>query len=791
MAPTATAPDALAATKTAASYTVAVRELCEFTAKRGNLDLRFTPAPTAQEGMASHAAYAKRQPDGYQAEIHLTGEHSPLRVRGRADGYDPAQHRLDEVKTHKGPLERQPASHRELHWAQAKVYGWLLCQQGGHSKLDVALVYIDAGTQQETRLVQGFSALELRQHFEHQCEQFVAWAMQEQAHRSLRDEALAALAFPFGAFREGQRELAEAVYKAAVSGRTLLAQAPTGIGKTVATVFPALKAMPGQRLDRLFFLTAKTSGRQPALEAFARLATDKPGKGLGDLRILELVAREKSCEHPDKACHGDSCQLAHGFYDRLPAARAQALAFERGHPLLLSQGRVKAFAAQQQVCPYYMSLELARWSDVVVGDYNHFFDHGALLHGLTLANQWRVKVLVDEAHNLLSRARTMHSAELLPGALAQARSSPITQSQPAIRKALNAIRRQWLQLGKAASEPYVVLPVFPPKLLAALQQFVGAMNDHWAEHPLDSDAALLHFYFDALLIHRLAETLGDHSMVDLQWPSGRPLGETTAQPRQKGEPVVGIRNVVPAPFLSARFAAAHSTTLFSATLQPMQFHADLLGLPDNHVAVDVASPFRAQQLHVRVARHISTRFQHRHASVSPLVALMAEQFSASPGNYLAFFSSHAYLADVLAAFSHQHAEVPVWSQSRGMSEPDQKAFLARFQAEGQGIGFAVLGGSFAEGVDLPGQRLIGAFVATLGLPQLNPVNHHMRQRMEAMFAGRGDNYTFLFPGLQKVVQAAGRVIRTPQDQGVVWLMDDRFARSEVQDLLPRWWGTPT
>lgn len=765
------------------TYTVAVRELCEFTAKQGDLDLRFTPAPTALEGMAGHAVAASRRGAGYRAEVALSGNYQSLRVRGRADGYDPAQQRIDEVKTFKGRLDRQPASHRHLHWAQAKVYGWLLCEQEQLAHIDVALVYLDVGTQQETVFTERCSADDLRQHFEAQCQRFIAWAEQQVAHRAARDTALTTLAFPFGGFRTGQRPLAEAVYKAAVAGRCLLAQAPTGIGKTMGTLFPLLKAAPAQRIDKVFFLAAKTSGRQMALDALARLSDSAPAL---PLRVLELVARDKACEHPDKACHGESCPLARGFYDRLPAARAAAVAAtSAGQPApALQQTRVREVALQHDVCPYYLSQELARWADVVVGDYNYYFDLGGLLHGLAQANQWRTALLVDEAHNLVERGRKMFTAELHPAALAQARSSPTAAQHAPVKKALDKVRRAWVALDKAHTAPYTVLETFPDKLLAALQQCTTTLTEHFTDHPTEPDGALQTFYFDALHLQRMADLLDAHSMVDItQTSSGH--HQRAAKP---GDSVVCIRNVVPAPFLQPRLAAAHTSTLFSATLQPARYYADLLGLPEDHVWVDVESPFAAHQLQVQVARHISTRYPHRAASLAPIAALMAQQFRERPGNYLAFFSSYDYLQQAAAQFAQQHPDVPHWCQSRRMLEGEQREFLARFTTTSQGIAFAVLGGAFAEGIDLPGQRLIGAFVATLGLPQVNPVNEQIRERMQALF-GAGYDYTYLYPGLQKVVQAAGRVIRTPSDEGVVHLMDERFAQAQVRSLLPAWWQT--
>ncbi|MGZ5846826.1 MAG: ATP-dependent DNA helicase, partial [Ramlibacter sp.] len=304
-------------------YTVAVRALCEFTAKAGDLDLRFTPSPTAQEGIAGHATVTAARASGYERELALVGEYDALRVRGRADGYDPARNRLEEIKTHRGDLSRQPANHRHLHWAQARVYGWLLCEARQLQEITLALVYFDIATQKETVLEQVAGREELRAFFEDQCRRFLDWARQELAHRETRDAALAALAFPHPTFREGQRELAESAYKAAAQRRCLMAQAPTGIGKTVGTLFPVLKACPGQKIDKLFFLAAKTPGRKLGLDALQVIGRGSPAL---KLRVLELSARDKACEHPDKACHGESCPLARGFYDRLPAARSQALA---------------------------------------------------------------------------------------------------------------------------------------------------------------------------------------------------------------------------------------------------------------------------------------------------------------------------------------------------------------------------------------------------------------------------------------------------------------------------------
>ena len=750
-------------------YTVAVRTLCEFTAKAGDLDLRFTPSPTGQEGVAGHGVVTSRRGPGYESEVSLSGDFEGLRVRGRADGYNPVTNRLEEIKTVRGEKTEVPQNHQALHWAQAKIYGWLLCASRSLEKIDVALVYFDIVSQRERVLKERFDAPTLRAFFEDSCRRFMQWAEREVAHRSGRDAGLLTLDFPHTTFREGQRLLAESVYKANASGRTLLAQAPTGIGKSIGTVFPALKAMPTQRLDKIFFLSARSTGRAVALHATAQLRRDAAQT---PLRVLELMARDKACEHPDLACHGESCPLAQGFYDRLPAAREAA-----SRAPLLDRVTTRDIAREHNVCPYYLAQEMIRWSDLVVADYNYYFDRSAMLYMLAMQNEWRVSVLADEAHNLVERGRAMYTATLDHAVFRGVRLA----APAALKRPMDKVYRQWNALAKASDAPYETRDEEPAAFVEALMQLCTAIIDDMSEHPQRHDAVLERFYFDAMHFLRLAEQLteygGKHSLFDI-----------TRTPRARAgvDASLCVRNLLPAPYLAPRFAGAHSTTLFSATLQPAGYYGNLLGLPANAVWVEVPSPFRAEQLDVHVARHISTRYAQRQRSLPAIVQLMADQFARRPGNYLAFFSSHDYLQQAAALLAEHHPDIPTWSQARGMTEAGQAAFLDAFAPGGRGLGFAVLGGVFSEGVDLPGDRLIGAFVATLGLPQVNPVNEQLRERMEAAF-GQGYDYAYLYPGLRKVVQAAGRVIRTQQDRGVVWLIDDRYARAEVQALLPAWW----
>ena len=773
-------PSAEPAVAPAWAYTVAVRELCEFTAKRGDLDRRFTPSATAIEGLMGQNLVAQRRGPDYETEIALEAVCGPLRVRGRADGYDPRRHCLEEIKTIRGHPDDIPPNRRQLHWAQLQTYGALFCRTRGVPEIALALVYFDVASQAEVELRQVFGADELAQVLAERCAAFISWAGQEAAHRTARDAALQALAFPEGSFRAGQRDLAEAVYRTAAQGRCLVAQAPTGIGKTVGTLFPTLKALPGQGIDKLAYLTCKGTGRITALAALSglRAGTLHASQPAGpSLRVLTLVPKEEGCVHPDKACHGDACPLAAGFYDRLPGARHEAVALG-----WLDAAAQRDIALRHGICPYYLGQELVRWADVLVGDVHHLFDGNGLLWGLMQALDWKLAVLVDEAHNLVDRARRMYSAELR---LSQLRAA--AQSAPgAVQGALDALVQASEDLVLDTAAPYEVLANVPDSYVQALQKAVGAMSEHFNQHPLNV-GSLLNFHFELQRFLKLVEALSDHSLFDVQTFLGAGADTESSVHDEAGDAALCVRNVAPACFLRPRFKALHSVTLFSATLSPPAYAIQLLGLPEDTAWIDVPPAFPAEHLRVRVADGISTRYADRDRSLAPLVAVIADQFDEAPGNYLAFFSSFDYLEKAARLLAARRPDIPHWRQERRMGAGARAEFLARFREQGQGIGFAVLGGVFAEGVDLPGSLLIGAFIATLGLPPVSVTQDHLQQRLDQLF-GAGHGYADRVPAMQRIVQAAGRVLRTPEDRGCLWLLDDRYRRADVVALLPPWWG---
>ncbi len=763
-------------------HTVSVRELCEFTAKRGDLDRRFTPSATALEGRLGQNTVSQRRGPDYETEIALEAICGDLRVRGRADGYDPRRRCLEEIKTLRGHPDDIPENRRRLHWAQLQTYGALFCRTRDVPEIALTLVYFDVASQSEIELRQVFGADELDALWAQRCDAFIAWARQEAGHRSARDRALQALAFPRGTFRTGQRDLAEAVYRNAASGRCLLAQAPTGIGKTLGTLFPLLRAMPTQGIDKIAYLTCKGTGRLAALEALGALRSGTAGQSL---RVLTMVPKDEGCEHPDKACHGDACPLASGFYDRLPGAREDAVALG-----WLDATTQRTVALRHGICPYYLGQELLRWADVLVGDVNHLFDSKGLLWGLMQALDWNLAVLVDEAHNLVDRARRMYSAELH---IAQVRAAAQT-APAAVRDALEALVQASEELAASTAEPdtpYKVLDAAPDPFVQALQTAAGALSEHFNRQPL-AVGPLLNFHFELQRFFQLVEALSDHSLFDVQAFSSprRDLQDDgDVEPGAIDAAVdaaIGVRNVAPACFLRSRFKALHSVTLFSATLSSSDWAIGLLGLPENTAWIDMPPAFPAEHLVVRVADGVSTRYAHRERSLHGLVATIARQFDEHPGNYLAFFSSFDYLEKAASSLAALRPDIPQWRQVRRMSGAERVDFLARFRPLGQGIGFAVLGGVFAEGVDLPGSLLIGAFIATLGLPPVSAMQDAIQARLDKLF-GAGHGYADRVPAMQRVVQAAGRVLRTPEDRGWLWLLDDRYRRADVVELLPSWW----
>lgn len=748
---------------------VAIKTLVEFAAKSGSLDRRFTPSPSGLEGIEGHKKVTAKRHKEYQTEVSLSITYGGITFRGRADGYDPKKQDIEEIKTFYGDVDRIPENHRELHWAQAKCYGWLYCAQHDLEEINLSLIYFELRDEQEYPFEEIWSAEDLKDYFEQLAETYCAWHKQ----LTLRQEALykwlEQLQFPYGEMHVSQRIMAEAVYKSAATGRVLMAEAPTGTGKTLAALYPTLKAIPRTPVDKIFYLTAKTTGKQLALENIALIASDKNQDT--PLRTLELTAQEKSCLEPDKKCRGDSCRYALDFYTKLKAARQAAFKIP-----MLDKHTLNQLAEEFTICPFYLSMEMARWVDIVVADVNYYFDGTPLLLALTQEFDWKPCLLVDESHNLIDRGRSMYTAVLNRADLLSAKkAAPAT-----LKKLLEKINKAWLNLLKTIPsevEDYARLNVLPEKLGIALEEFSNGYIEFLQQnpdHPVQESMAQ-EVFFAVLNYQRIVELFDEDFCIDMQNIGNK-------------EETLTLRNLIPARQLGARLGFAHCACFFSATLHPVKYFRTLLGLPENSVHIKVPSPFNKEQLTINIATQLSTRYRDRTASINPLCQIILQQLQETPGNALVFFPSYEFLQQVEKQL-HVHLDktnTQLLVQSRRMSERDRDLFITKFNEHDNLLGLAVLGGAFSEGIDLAGNALKGAFIATLGLPQVNPINEHLRSVMQEKF-GEGYDFTYTYPGIQKVIQAAGRVIRKTSDEGYVWLLDQRFEQRDIKRLLPEWW----
>ncbi len=756
------------------STPVAVKILVEFAAKAGSLDRKFTPAPSGQEGIEGHKRVVANRLHHYQAEISLSIDYCGLVIRGRADGYSPDKHCIEEIKTFYGDVANIRENHRELHWAQLKFHGWMYCVEKHCDFVNLALIYFHLGDHKEYRFEETWNASDLKNYCEKLADKYCQWQTQINQRQLKLHAWIEQLQFPYGAMHKSQRHMAEAVYKAAVTGRVVLAEAPTGTGKTLAGLFPAIKAMTRTPVDKIFYLTVKTTGKQLALENIALIATDSgPEVTSTPLRTLELTAQEKACLEPDKQCNGDSCPYAFNFYTKLEAARQAA-----SHYVVLDKQRLAELAHEFAICPFYLSMEMSRWVDIVVADVNYYFDGTPLLLGLTKEFNWKPYLLVDESHNLIDRGRQMYSAELNRGQLLAAKK----QAPATIKKTLERVNKQWLLLLKLLPNnpnQLALIPSLPESFTLALIEFTNQyieLLQQNPEHPVQHTCAQ-EFFFAALNYQKVIEILNEDFCIDMQNLNSK-------------QEVLTLRNLIPALPLAERLQYAYCACFFSATLQPAHYYQTLLGLPEDTVHIKVPSPFDSAQLTVKIAGKLSTRFKNRSSAIDLICQIIQTQVALEPGNALVFFSSYEFLQQVEHRIraSLSNMDINIITQSRRMSEQDRETFIAGFSTHNNLLGLAVLGGAFSEGIDLPGDALKGVFIATLGLPQVNLVNEHLRQVMQATFQ-QGYDFTYTYPGIQKVIQAAGRVIRNQTDTGYLWLLDERFKQSDIKKLLPEWWHT--
>lgn len=771
-------------------HIVAVRNMVEFVLQAGDITPGgFQRRDRAQLGTQGHKQVQRSRPAGYESEVAITyrveGTDLPLEVQGRMDGLyaNAVPVIIEEIKTTTLSLDLVGEDHNHLHWAQAQCYAYMYARQHLLSEVSIHLTYLhldssERTSQKEKTFERHFTFVELETFFRDLITPYLAWIRKILALQARRDQSIQQLEFPYAEYRPGQREMAVAVYKAIRANDRLYVQSPTGVGKTIATLFPAVKALGQGLAAKIFYLTAKTPGRLVAEKAL----DDMRQAGL-HLTSITLTAKEKICFCPPVNCDPEVCVCARDYFGKVKKALEeidQHQAFTR--PV------IEEIARQYQICPFEFSLDLALWVDCIICDYNYAFDPRVYLHRFFDFSTEPYIFLIDEAHNLPDRARAMYSAELDKRTVLDLQHK-LKPHLPVLAKKLRAINKILLEIRKAcqAEGQTALVEHEPPEaLLKAIQEF-NQMAEDWLvlNQPAEFRQELLEFYFLCSNYLHTAE------YFDTFYVS---YFERQGQSDLKAK----LYCLDPAPMLAAPLKRSKSTVFFSATLLPMDYFMTLLTGLEDHPKRIFQSPFPTENVSLLIHNGIATKYAQRVDSYAAIASSIETICSTHVGNYLVFFPSYAYLEAVLEPLKERLPERQLLVQDRGMTEAAREAFLAQFSAGNQEtlIGLAVMGGIFGEGIDLVGERLVGAVVVGVGVPQVCLENDLIKEYFDrqnvsgfarAGFAKAGFAYAYQYPGFNRVLQATGRVIRTEADRGIIVLIDERFTHTRYRHLFPAHW----
>lgn len=838
---------------------LSVRELCALALKGGDLDNRVPPQSLyrrANEGQEVHAAiralreqgegltFSREAPPRHrgseesryaEAELPKASYHAevPMKhlsrlgdvtffVSGRADGvwFDPMGGcMVEEIKSVRGTAELYLRSPREADLAQLTCYGYFLCAARGLSSVTLRLTYAGAGKEAEAHSVDRLlSEEELKNAYVSLLEAVLPRAKDTVERETTLRSISAKAVFPYGNMRAAQKDMILECWRDMRAGKTLFAEAPTGIGKTIATLYPAVRCYGERKIDKIFYLTAKNATRREALGAVRKL-----NLGGTPIRACVITAREGAClceaaradgERLSTHCNPDACPFARGYYDRVEAVLQDMIG---GGKTLFTGQDIRAAAEKWGICPYELALDLSELCEIVICDYNYVFSPNVYLRryfseGIPHSEGHKYAFLVDEAHNLPDRARDMYSATLslsevcdAQEAMHTAESTPDTlifpeEDQPhrhgLSASDLDGIVGTVFRMREDCAETMITddegiargvsLSRVHPVNLCSEVQYLSPLCDRWLRRNLN------HPLYP--VVDRLASALSRfRTVADVYDRRFATFVEV------EGDNVtVRLICLDPAGVLQPILRKAAACVLFSATLTPSDYFADILGGDRDSVLVHFESPFPTDHLCVAVCDGVSTRYDDRDQSYRRVMSYIAATVSAKRGHYMVYFPSYDYLEKVYALFAKKFPKVKTVVQKPGMTYAEREAFIAAFTPDADEllVGFCVLGGSFSEGVDLPGRCLIGAVVVGVGLPGLSNERNIMREYydeakggydMDSSAGGEGYAYAYTYPGMNHVLQAAGRVIRRTDDYGVVVLIDDRYTARPYPELFPAHW----
>lgn len=753
---------------------ISVRNLVEFILRTGDIDNRrgrTAQKEAMQEGSRIHRRIQRRMGAGYHAEVFLkkeyTFDHYALIVEGRADGIlDAPLVTVDEIKGvyQDVSLMEGPSP---VHLAQAKCYACIYGEQQGLSRIRVQMTYCNLDTEEIRYFREIYEVTELQEWFAEVLGAYRKWADFQHEARQRRQSSIQGLAFPFP-YREGQKKLIEDVYRTIIRGKKLFIQAPTGAGKTISTVFPAIWGVGGGYGERIFYLTAKTIARTVAGEAFGLLRQ----KGYAG-SVLTITAKEKLCLCQEMDCNPVHCPYAKGHYDRVNDAVFDLIRREQEVDREVLRQQAEAFL----VCPFEMCLDTALWMDNIICDYNYVFDPNVCLKRFFSAGvKGDFIFLIDEAHNLVERGREMYSATLYKEDFLELKRA-FRHHSVKVSKAFAKCNQRLLEM-KRECETYSQLDgigtlIFALKNLgAALEEFFQRQGE------LPVRELVMGFYLELRHFLNMYERVDENYVI-------------YAQHCQDGRFMVKLYCVNPAASLQECLDRGRSAVFFSATLLPIQYYKELLSTEQENYAVYARSSFRPEHRLLLVAGDVSSKYARRNRQEYGKIAdYIMQTAQARRGNYMAFFPSYQMMEQVFDICAEKNpGEMELLAQRSGMGEHEREEFLSAFAGERPDtlVGFCVMGGIFSEGIDLKGERLIGVLVVGTGLPQISNEREILKNFYERR-SGSGFDYAFRYPGMNKVMQSAGRLIRTEEDKGVILLLDERFLQRDYQKCFPWEWA---
>lgn len=754
---------------------ISVRNLVEFILRNGDLvsGSGTSDKEAMLKGSRLHRKIQKQMGSHYQPEVSLKKDTEYddliLRVEGRADGIflQDEQFCIDEIKGVYKKLElmEEPVL---VHRAQALCYAWIYLDAHDLEKIDIQMTYAHLDTEVIKRFRETLTRAELKQWYEELTDSYHKWLAYQIEWRKKRNESMENLEFPF-AYRKGQREMVSGIYHAISKKEQIFIQAPTGVGKTMSAVFPAVRAIGQGMAETVFYLTARTITRTVAQDAFEILRD----RGLL-FKVITITAKEKLCFCDKPECDPEKCPYAKGHYDRINDAVYELWTTEQS----FDRETLLRHAQKWQVCPFEMSLDLAIWMDGVICDYNYVFDPNVCLKRFFGENvSGNYLFLIDEAHNLVDRGREMYSASICLNDVIETRKFVKPYSQKLWKK-LGKVKKQMEELRQNCGEWKVEenAGVLPISLLSVQGELDQLLEESPTQEVVDG---ILDFYFEVRDFLNISELVDDNYVVYTAFD-------------ENGRFYMKLFCVNPAENLQKCLDKGNSTVFFSATLLPLQYYRKMLSTRSENFGMYVESPFEQKKRCLMICRDVSSKYTRRgyeeYRKIAEYIARMSWQ---KKGNYMVFFPSYRLMEDVYQVYQDEFSVswVRCISQHASMTELEREEFLEEFTEETEEtlVGFCVMGGIFSEGIDLIGDRLIGAAVVGTGLPQVNCE----REILKGYYDEKGEqgfDYAYRYPGMNKVLQAAGRVIRTKEDTGAILLMDERFLNRDYRNLFPREWN---